>query len=79
MEQLQIQELGSIAVNPAPIEDALDTAFKPGLHKEIRAFLENRLDDFCTVSEQARRCRLYDAMCGRAAVPAMGEQASTGS
>ena len=67
MEQLHVQEIGSVAVNRVELDDALDTEFKPGLYLEVRNFLEGRLEDFCTIEEQARRMNVYDTMCGRAA------------
>ena len=41
MEQLQIQKIGSVAVEPVEIDDAIDTEFKPGLYEQVRVFLEN--------------------------------------
>ena len=39
MEQLQIQGIGSIDVRSCEIEDDLDRRFKPGLHRQVTAFL----------------------------------------
>ena len=53
MESLQIQQLGSVAVNPVEIDDKLDKEFKPGLYLQVQAFLNNKLDRFCSLEEQA--------------------------
>ena len=52
MEKLQVQELGSVAVNPVALDDHLDIDFKPGLYLQTKAFLENDFSNFCDVSEQ---------------------------
>ncbi len=52
LEKLQIQEIGSLAVDFVPIDDALDTKFKPGLYRQTEEFLNRRgrgllsLDDY---------------------------------
>ena len=53
MESLQIQQIGSVAVNPVEIDDSLDKKFKPGLFLQTKAFLENDFSRFCTLQEQA--------------------------
>lgn len=65
LEQLQVQELGSVAITPVAIDDSLDKAFKPGLHRQTAAFLEGRTTDFCTLREQVETCRIYDRICPR--------------
>jgi len=70
MEQLHVQEIGSVAVTRVELDDALDTEFKPGLYLEVRNFLEGRLEGFCTIAEQSRRMNVYESMCGRGACDA---------
>lgn len=62
MEQLQLQELGSVAVNPVELDDALDKQFKPGLYLQTQAFLAGDAARLLTVAEQARHMAYYDAM-----------------
>jgi predicted dehydrogenase len=39
LEKLQVQKLGSVAIEPFEIDDGLDQRFKPGLRREVEAFL----------------------------------------
>ncbi len=64
MEQLQVTMLASVRVEPVEIDDALDKAFKPGLHAETRAFLNGDDSLFCTIDEQVRHGAIYSAMAG---------------
>ena len=41
MEKLQIQKLGSVALEEVILDDALDYDFKPGLYKQTQAFINN--------------------------------------
>ncbi|MPN64395.1 hypothetical protein SDC9_212167 [bioreactor metagenome] len=52
METLQIQELGSVAVNPVEIENILDIKFKPGLYLQIKSFIIGDFGNFCSIYEQ---------------------------
>ncbi|MCR5546024.1 MAG: hypothetical protein K6F30_06040, partial [Lachnospiraceae bacterium] len=63
LEKLQIQEMNSVKISEVDIDDAIDTEFKPGLYKEVEAFLgENpSATDLCTVEEQ---CKDFDYYCG---------------
>jgi len=40
MEALKVQELGSFAITDVPLDD-LDTRFKPGLYRQMKAFLSD--------------------------------------
>lgn len=70
MEKLQIQRRGSFSIEPVTIDDALDTRFKPGLHRQTEAFLKGdggaRL---LTLTDHAARVRtIYDRMYGNGSV-----------
>lgn len=41
IEKLQIQNLGSIAIEEVTLDDALDYDFKPGLYKQTQAFIND--------------------------------------
>lgn len=41
LEQLQVQNKGSIKIEQVEIDDVLDKAFKPGLYKQVETFLYN--------------------------------------
>lgn len=52
METLQIQKIGSVAVEPVEIDDKLDKDFKPGLYLQTKAFIEGDYNRFCDIFEQ---------------------------
>ncbi|WP_300730465.1 gfo/Idh/MocA family oxidoreductase [uncultured Rikenella sp.] len=65
METLQIQEIGSVAVNPVEIDNRLDVDFKPGFYLQTQAFLAGDYTRFCTVAQQKEHIeRYYKAMSG---------------
>lgn len=64
LEKLQVQELGTIKVDFIEIDDELDTTFKPGLKKQVEAFLEGSDKCLCGISEHAQKSRLYTEMAG---------------
>lgn len=52
MEQLQLQDKGSVKVYPVEIDDHLDKEYKPGFYLETKAFLEGDIKRLCSVEEQ---------------------------
>ena len=52
METLQIQEIGSVAINPIEIDDSLDKQFKPGLYLQIKSFIKGDFSRFSSIEEQ---------------------------
>lgn len=52
METLQIQEIGSVAINPVEIDDSLDKQFKPGLYLQIKSFIKGDFSRFSSIEEQ---------------------------
>lgn len=52
METLQIQNIGSVDINPVSLENDLDLKFKPGLHLQIQNFLRNDFSRFSTIQDQ---------------------------
>ena len=66
MEQLQLQDKGSVKVYPVEIDDHLDKDFKPGFFLETKAFLEEDDSRLCTIEQQAQRLdTIYRKICGR--------------
>lgn len=53
METLQIQNLGSVAINPVEIDDHLDKEFKPGFYLETKSFIEGNTSRLCSILEQS--------------------------
>lgn len=53
MEQLQLQDKGSVKVYPVEINDHLDKDFKPGFYLETEAFLDGNYTRLCSLEQQA--------------------------
>ena len=64
MEQLQVTPLGSVKVESVPLEDKLDQDFKPGLYRQVEAFLRQDTTHFCTLEEQVKHAGFYEKMAG---------------
>jgi predicted dehydrogenase len=65
MESLQIQVLGSVAVNPIELDDQLDKDFKPGFYLQTKEFLENKHERFCKIEDQLYMIdNFYNKMSG---------------
>ena len=60
MEKLFVQELNSVAVNPVDLDDSLDIAYKPGLYRQVEAFLTNAAENTkISIHEQLRHMKTY--------------------
>lgn len=62
MEQLQVQNRGTVKSNFIEINDKFDKEFKPGLYKQVEAFLKNDTDSLCTIDEQLTLFSVYEKM-----------------
>ena len=60
MEDLQVQELASVKVEPVVFDKTLDTSFKPGIYLQVKQFLEGNFRDMCTLSEQVENFKFYE-------------------
>lgn len=65
MEQLQLQDKGSVKVYPVDIDDHLDKEFKPGFYLETKAFLEGNITRLCTLEEQSLHLKIYKKILGK--------------
>ena len=66
MEQLHIQNKGSVKVDPIEIDDSLDKIFKPGLYLETLAFLEGDTTRLCSLDQQKEHVEvIYNRIIGR--------------
>lgn len=54
IETLQIQEIGSVALNAVKINDELDIKYKPGLFLQTKSFLDNKNDSLISIIDQKR-------------------------
>lgn len=52
IEKLQIQEIGSVAINPVEIDAELDVKFKPGIYHQTKAFINKDANDFISIQQQ---------------------------
>lgn len=59
MESLQVQKIGSVAVEPVVIDDSLDKEFKPGLYLQTKVFLDHDFSMMVTLAEQKRMIGEY--------------------
>ncbi len=64
MEQLQLTQLGSVQVESVSLEDKLDQDFKPGLYRQVEAFLRQDTTHFCSLEEQVKHADFYEKMAG---------------
>ena len=64
LEKLQIQKIGSVRVEEFPVDDSLDTSFKPGLYLQVQDFLDGGSDKLCSLEEHLAACEFYVAMAG---------------
>lgn len=61
LEKLQAQKSGSFKIFSVELDDKLDTDFKPGLFKEVEAFLKDTplKKSLCTIEEQINNLLWY--------------------
>lgn len=65
MEMLQIMKRGSVAVEPAAVDDSHEKAFKPGLYRQVEKFLtRNFVTDLCSLEEQVAKWPIYEKIAG---------------
>ena len=66
MEQLQLQDKGSVKVYPVEIDDHLDKEFKPGFYLETKAFLEADTERLCSLEQQQEHVKnIYSRILGK--------------
>jgi predicted dehydrogenase len=65
LEQLYIQKKGSISIEKVEIDDTLDKTYKPGLYREVEAFLGQKdANRFLTIHDQVAQSIYYKKMQG---------------
>jgi predicted dehydrogenase len=64
MEKLNVMWLGSNNIEETAIDDSFDIKFKPGLYKQVEAFINDKHDKFCTLEMQVKMIGLYSEMAG---------------
>ena len=65
MEELKIQKKGAVEVVDVEIDNHLDLDFKPGLYKQVEAFLSEENDDrLLTIEGQLKHLDFYEKIDG---------------
>ncbi|MBN8569081.1 MAG: Gfo/Idh/MocA family oxidoreductase [Ignavibacteria bacterium] len=59
VEKLQIQKIGSVAVEFLEIDDKTDTDFKPGLHKQVENYYNDKYENISDINEQLTNIENY--------------------
>jgi predicted dehydrogenase len=62
LEELYIQEIGSIAINKLEINDRLDKEYKPGLYLQTKAFLNGEHDKLKSLNQQVKDFTFYETI-----------------
>ncbi len=63
LEKLQIQKLKSVAIEEVKINDQLDIKFKPGLYRQLKAFLKGDTSNFINIHQQTSRLEIFERIC----------------
>ena len=63
MEQVFIQKRGAIAVDKLEIDDEMDRLYKPGVFRQVEAYLQNE-SKLMTIREQVKMLPTYQKMIG---------------
>lgn len=61
MEQLFVQKRGSISLEKIELKDELDQNFKPGLYKQVEAFLRSP-EKLMNINEHIKKLPIYEQM-----------------
>lgn len=64
IEALQVQKRGTIPLVQIEVDDSLDKEFKPGLFKQVEAFLQGDTAELCSLEEQILMFPNYNKMAG---------------
>lgn len=59
LEKIQVQKIGSVAIEFVDIADDLDKDFKPGLYKQVESFVEGKAGILPTISDQITMLEWY--------------------
>jgi hypothetical protein len=64
LEELFVQNRGSVAIDAVPIDDELDKKFKPGLYLQTESFLSLQDESLLTLSEHLHIVKnIYFRIC----------------
>jgi len=60
LEKLQWQKIGNVGIEFVEINDELDKKFKPGLFRQVEAFLSGRADLLLSIKEHVQNLHYYE-------------------
>lgn len=64
VEKLQIQKIGSVALEFVEIDDKADTDFKPGLRLQVKNYLDGNYENISDINEQLSNIeKYYNKIC----------------
>ncbi len=64
MEQLSVVTSALAAPEAIALDLELDTRFKPGLYRQVEAFLSGGSSDLCSIAEQSAKMAIYERIGG---------------
>jgi predicted dehydrogenase len=64
LEELQVQNLGSVSIERVELDDRLDKQYKPGLFRQAESFLAGDRGSLKSLREQVKDLKLYYKMAG---------------
>ena len=64
LEGLSVMDKGSVAIREVPLDNKLDTEFKPGLYKQVVSFLSKDTVRLCHIDEQMEMFVLIEKIPG---------------
>ncbi len=64
IERLQKIPIGKLEPENVNIDDEVDKKYKPGLYKQVKAFINYEDEEFCTIKDQVNHCSIYDKIAG---------------
>jgi len=64
LEKLQVQPLKAVSISEEKIDDQLDREYKPGLYRQVEAFLSTGASELLSLEEHARALPHYRRMLG---------------
>jgi predicted dehydrogenase len=64
LEELQVQNLGSVSIERVELDDRLDKKYKPGLFRQTESFFAGDCGNLKPLHEQVKDLKLYYGMAG---------------
>ena len=65
LEKLYIQKIGSVTIEEILLEDDIDKKFKPGLYRQVQAFIEDETSSMLKIQEQSTNLSYYQTIGGQ--------------